>query len=85
MKPILDWHGELCFMSDEVYSLTKDKPVAGEGYQKGDKVRLISGAGGSSTPGYHFSEGYVTVCSVDATIAQFVGLRRDTLKLDKGS
>lgn len=81
---ILDYSGEWHFMSDEVYIVTKDKPIAGEGYQKGDKVRLIDGVDGSVVPGYHFSDGYVTVCSVNVTVAEFVGLRRDTLELDEG-
>lgn len=85
MKPILDYHGELRFMSDEVYVITKGKRYVGENYKQGCKVRLISGINGSDQPGYHFSPDYVTVCSVNATVAEFVGLRLDTLKLDKGS
>jgi hypothetical protein len=71
-------------MSDEVYIITEDNPIVGDGYQKDNKVRLISGVDGSSTPGYHFSKGYVTVCSIDAKIAEFVGLRQNTLEPDKG-
>ena len=84
MKPILDYSGNPCFMSDEVYIITKDKGYVGEDYKEGCKVRLISGVDGSDQPGYHFSPNYVTACSVNVTVAEFVGLRRDTLKLDKG-
>lgn len=45
----------------------------------GTRVRLISGVDGQSTPGYHFSKGWVTICRIEAEYAQFIGIEEEYL------
>jgi len=40
----------------------------------GTEVRLISGVGGSKTPGYHMYNGYTTVCPIYEIYAVFKGI-----------
>jgi hypothetical protein len=82
MKTLVAYDGRTSTLSDEVYQITgkeKDHPQP-FGYGVGACVRLISGIDGSPTPGHHFSNEYLTVCSITATTAEFVGIKRKHLK-----
>jgi len=51
------------------------------GYETGAKVRLISGVDNSHIPGYHFMHGFVTVCRIEADWAEFIGVRKENLRV----
>lgn len=79
MIEIPNFMGEPRYMSDEVYEISKpNKNVPN--FPKGTRVRLISGVDDSTTPGYHFTPGYVAVWHADATQAGAVGFLRTSLK-----
>lgn len=71
--------GRKCILSDEIYVIGNDDHPSPM-YRKGGLVRKISGVDGSSTPGYHFMDGFCTVCSVYAKEAQFCGIEISKLK-----
>ena len=82
MQTIRDRKGKEHVLSSEVYEIVSlQNPVGLRRYTNGAKVRLISGVYESSIPGYHFSKGYVTVCSVEAKVAEFVGVKKEEIKL----
>jgi len=80
MLTIQAWNGRECILSDEIYEIMNDDHLSPD-YKKGARVRKISGVDGSSTPGYHFTEGFVTVCNIHASNAQFCGIETSQLKL----
>jgi len=69
-------------LSPEIFILRSRKlePVQGEPYQFGIQVRLISGVNDSIVPGYHYREGWVTVCRTNARVAEFVGFKSKELE-----
>ena len=79
MITLQSFNGETVYLSDETYELSDDRHPSYH-YKTGAVVRLISSVNGSNVPGYHFSNGYVTVCRVDAEIAEFVGVLRSSLR-----
>ena len=74
---LTDFRGIPRTLSEDVYVLSTDVTAS---YSKGTQVRLIAGIDGSRIPGYHFTQGYVTVCRVDAVQAEFIGVKRRDLK-----
>jgi hypothetical protein len=86
MFSIKKYDGTSCTVSEEIYELTEDRICLGEpvpDYSKGTRVRLISGIDGSHMPGYHGIRGFVTVCRVEATTAEFIGVKKKSLRLVK--
>jgi hypothetical protein len=67
-------------MLSAVYRIKKIDEGWTVGWPIGKRVRLISGIDGNATPGYHFTKGFVTVCSADAKEAQFIGIRWKNLR-----
>lgn len=67
-------------LSEEVYVVNKRRSgnVAND-YVTGTHVRMISGVDNSDVPGYHFSEGWVTVCRIDAKHPEWAGLKKTWL------
>jgi len=43
----------------------------------GTRVRLISGVNGGKEPGYHHTQGYVTVCKADTEDAHWYGVKEE--------
>lgn len=80
MLTIKAFDGRECVLSNEIYEIMNDDHPSPD-YRTGTLVRKISGVDGSKTPGYHFSKGFVTVCSIHATNAQFCGIESSKLKL----
>ena len=84
MNTIKAYDGRVCNLSDEIYVLEGfESAFEDDHYQNGTRVRLISGVDGSPIPGYHFSKGYVTVCSVEAKVAEFRGCKRSQIRRDE--
>ena len=84
MKHIKNYNGQYENLSDEVYEILRGKEYDFDGmddYKTGSKVRLISGVYGSEIAGYHFTGGWVTVCSVNVKIAEYIGFPKKDLKL----
>lgn len=75
------YDGRECSLSSDCYVLkgVDNKMLSGSKYQDGTIVRLISGVDGSRKIGYHFSEGFVTVCRVGAAQGEFVGVGQDQI------
>jgi hypothetical protein len=74
---IKNFEGKSETLSDETYTILRwgrgiDIP---SNYPVGTKVRLISGVDGNPNPGYHFSEGFCTICRVDAETAEYLGIK----------
>lgn len=80
MKTIRRYDGRSETLSDEIYRITTNNDQLPQNYQKGCFVRLISGVDNKPTPGYHFSPGFVTVCSIKEVRAGFIGVKRRYLK-----
>lgn len=81
MQTLKKYNGFECVLSTELYELLEDVPfVAIVGYTKGTEVRLISGVDNEPIIGHHFRPEYVTVCRVDATTAELVGVHKSKLK-----
>lgn len=78
MRTIYSLEGKLCYLSDELYEVTKDHEI--NNTTAGTLVRLISGVDGSNTPGYHFTNGYYTVHIVGSPHATFRGIPKDKLR-----
>lgn len=84
--PINTYNGRIVQISDEVYVITDDSILQKvnrkktKNYTVGDKVRLISGIDRSEKLGYHFDPKWITVCSVHATEAEFVGFPKKAIK-----
>lgn len=81
MEQIQDYDGKLHNLSDKEYEvLTNGHPSC----KKGTIVRLISGVDNNETAGYHFDASYRTVCETNATVAQFLGIKKSALRVKKG-
>lgn len=65
----------LYILGDDVYVITTD----GNGYRSKSRVRLISGTNDSSIIGFHPLKTHCTVCSVSATFAEFVGVKKSDI------
>ncbi len=76
---ILDGEGIRRTLSNERYVMLTD--VHGK---KGQVVRKISGIEESPVPGYHFEPGWVTVCPIGLTQANFLGVQDNEILLLKG-
>ena len=64
-------------LSEELYLCDEDIP----GFSEPSKiVRLISGVRGSTELGWHFDQGYVTVCPINSEYAIFRGIRKSKIK-----
>ena len=81
MKTIKDWRGKNHFLSEERYMIVgQDSGENFGNYTNGTVVRLISGVDNSPIVGYHFDKSYLTTCRTDASIAEFVGIRKNCLE-----
>lgn len=74
--------GTDAFLSDEEYTILRvgNMLKGAPEYQPGTRVRLIS-ASVNHSPGFHLCSDYLTVCRVEATGAEFVGIKKDDLLL----
>jgi hypothetical protein len=75
---IEDYSGNTRYLSNELYEiLVPNMASTGDGkYDKGSYVRLISGVENSPIIGYHRLNDWVTVCSIYAEIAEFIGIKK---------
>lgn len=78
MQTILKYDGKEEQLSDEIYMISSDEHDS-RFYKKGALVRKISGVDNSSIVGYHFRSEYSTVCRVDATKAEYCGIKNKSL------
>jgi hypothetical protein len=65
-------------LSDEVYKVLDDEHPS---LQKGTLVQLINGVDKSKSIGYHFNKDYITVCRKDAMFAQWMGVKKSSIKI----
>ena len=82
-KTMKDHQGRPCAVSEEIYRLKVNKSgLFGQEYREGAQVKLIGGVGGHfNEPGYHPSQGYVTITHPKASPAQFCGVKKRELEL----
>jgi len=66
----------IVFLSEETYELLEDFSC----FKKGDRFRLISGIEGQTTPGYHFTNGWTTVCREKVKSPEYFGIETKKLK-----
>lgn len=71
MRTIKDYEGTEFSLSDQLYEITSDEHPS-RWYKRGAKVRIISDP--------HFDKGYETVCRDDAEVAEFMGIKKTSLK-----
>ncbi len=67
-------YGGYVELSDERYVILKGSSHSFIGYGPGEIVRKISGVDNSDILGYHFMNGYSTVCREHAEQAEFCGI-----------
>lgn len=68
-------------LSDEVFVVEYPPGFSGTRIlPPGTEVRLISGVGGSETPGHHGYKGYTTVCPEYEIFATFKGIETICLR-----
>lgn len=81
---ITDYSGEWEKLSQETYeiiTLDGTMHIEDRDYSLGSRVKLISGVDDSDVCGYHFREGWVTVCREKSFTAEFLGFPRKNLRL----
>jgi len=70
---------DVYLLGDEVFVYTHN--LGAHEKLDGKMVCKIAGVDGSIVPGYHFTNGWVTVCPIDAEHAKWYGVRSYTLTL----
>lgn len=78
-REINDYAGRPRALSKEVFVISQKDAEISSRYREGMLVQLIAGVDNSPTPGHHFQPGWVTVCRLDAEVAEFVGFKRKNI------
>jgi hypothetical protein len=79
---INDKDGKSYNLSVQTYTVVPSQTYAHmQQLKSGEEVQLISGVDNNPIPGYHFAEGYVTICRVGIQYAEWFGILKSDLVL----